>query len=455
MVLSTFFPRKPQNTAGSSGGMLGLMVRLLPVVVLGTVLCSVANMILTRTMNASEYGAFSFFLSTINLMSLIGLLGFQQTLPRFLSLYERERKPELAFGFIIAMIVLVILATAAATVIGIYAVVPFIRNTTSHRCLNEGYYLATMMALVTLFSAYLNYHRHAMVSSGAGPDGAIYQFVLIGTVLVAQLLPHTHSGLLAVEVVGSMGIAVAVCLVFELVWCALKVKNRVRGTRPAFRLREWLSESFPVGGSALLGTLIYSADIIAVRLIAGSASAAEYAVASSLATFVIIPRSAASKYFSQEAPHVPEPERSAALQRLIRRVLNFNLLSAASVGLVIALLNQQLLGLYGQTYLVAWPALLLLIVARALEGPASVGVKLLNLEGYGKNLAGINLLTGAVLIGLLAGLVGWLGHNGAALAVIVFVLLSNALFYRGARNYLGLHLLPSLRAPALRTAAES
>lgn len=99
--------------------------------------------------------------------------------------------------------------------------------------------------------------------------------------------------------------------------------------------------------------------------------------------------------------------------------------------------------------------MLLLIVARALEGPASVGVKLLNLEGYGKNLAGINLLTGAVLIGLLAGLVGWLGHNGAALAVIVFVLLSNALFYRGARNYLGLHLLPSLRAPALRTAAES
>ena len=173
---------------------------------------------------------------------------------------------------------------------------------------------------------------------------------------------------------------------------------------------------------------------------------AEYAVASSLASFVLIPRKAASRYFAQEAPHVSEMNRATALQEIIRKVLNFNVLSAASVGIVIAVFNQPLLGLYGQKYQVAWPALLLLILARMLEGPVAIGVKLLNLEGYGKHLAITNLLTIAVFIGLLALLVSWLGHNGAALAVIAFVLLSNALFYRDTAKFTGLRLAPSWRA---------
>jgi O-antigen/teichoic acid export membrane protein len=120
-------------------------------------------------------------------------------------------------------------------------------------------------------------------------------------------------------------------------------------------MREWFVESLPVSGSAIVGTLVYSADIIAVRLIAGSDSAAEYAVASSLATFVIIPRIASGKFFSQEAPHVSGSERSAILQQLIRKVLEFNLVSAISLGLGIAVFNQTLLGLYGKDYLSAWP----------------------------------------------------------------------------------------------------
>jgi O-antigen/teichoic acid export membrane protein len=213
-------------------------------------------------------------------------------------------------------------------------------------------------------------------------------------------------------------------------------------------LREWLTESLPVGGSAILGTLIYSADVIAVRLVAGSESAAAYAVASSLATFVIIPRTATGRYFSQEAPHVERAERAAILQHLIGAVLRLNLLAAAALGLAIALLSQPLLGLYGQDYLTAWPTLFLLLVARLLEGPASVGVKLLNLEGHGRSLALTSFVTGAIFIGLLVLLVSVLGRDGAALAVIAFVLLSNLVLYRSAVRYTGLRLMPFVRAPA-------
>ncbi len=80
---------------------------------LGTALCALANVILTRNVSRDEYGALSFFLSTINLISLIGLLGFQQTLPRLLSLYARERKPGLAAGFMITAAAMVIPASAA------------------------------------------------------------------------------------------------------------------------------------------------------------------------------------------------------------------------------------------------------------------------------------------------------------------------------------------------------
>ena len=421
--------------------MAPLMLRLLPLIVLGTTLCSLANIILTRNMSPDEYGAFSFFLSTISLLSLMGLLGFQQTLPRFLSLYGRERRPGLAFGFMITAVVLVIAATALATVLGIYAVVPLILNTASHQCLSDGYYLATAMALVTLCSAYLTYHRQALVSSSAGSDGAIYQFVLIGTVLLALLLPHGHAGLLAVEVVAAMGLAVGACLAVELVWCSIRAKDQFHGA-PGFRLREWLSETLPVGGSAILGTLVYSADIIAVRLIAGSGSAAAYAVASSLATFVIIPRAASTTYFSQEAPHLAGPDRSDALQWLIRRALGFSLLAAACLGVLMAIFNQPLLGLYGQNYLAVWPALLLLLLARLLEAPVSIGVQLLNLEGYGKKLVVMNLWTGVAFIALLVLLVSWLGLIGAAPAVLLFMLLSSALFYRRTLQHTGLRLAP-------------
>lgn len=426
--------------------MAPFLLRILPLIVLGTALCSLANILLTRNMTAAEYGAFSFFLSTISLMSLIGLLGFQQTLPRFLSLYTREDKPALTLGFMIAALALVVLATAITTVVGIYAVVPLIRNTASHQCLSDGYYLATAMALIMLLSVYLTYHKHAMVSSSAGPDGAVYQLVLIGTVLLALLLPHNHSGLLAVEVVASMGFAAAACLAVELAWCLTSIGKPRAGARPSFRLREWLMESLPVGGSAILGALIYSADIITVRLMVGSESAAAYAVASSLASFVIIPRTATGNYFSQEAPHIGESNRTGVLQRLIGKALSFNIVAAAALGLGIAVLSQPLLGLYGSEYQVAWPTLFLLLLARMLEGPATVGIKLLNLEGYGKKLALTNLVIGVLFLGLLVVLVWLLGQNGAALSVIVFVLLSNLMFYRNAVRYTGLRLMPFMRA---------
>jgi O-antigen/teichoic acid export membrane protein len=422
--------------------MTSLMLRLLPVLVLGTALSSLANVVLARNMSQDEYGAFSFFLSTISLMALIGLLGFQQTLPRFLSLYEREGKQELGFGFMLAAIAVVVLATAVITVLGIYAVLPWIRDTASHQCLSDGYYMATAMALLTLLSVYLTYRRHVLVSSGAGPRGVIQQTVLIATVLLALLLPHSHTGLLAVEVVAAMGIAVLACLAVEVVWCVVKVPTLIRGVRPAFQLRAWLAESLPIGGSAVLGTLIYSADVIAVRLIAGSGSAASYAVASSLASFVLIPRKAATRYFGRDAPHVTGSGRATELQQLIRRVLGFHLVFAAALAVGIGLLSQPLLGLYGQTYQSAWPTVLLLMAARVLEGPVAIGVRLLNLEGHGKDMVVANLCTGAVFLAALGLLVSWLGQNGAALAVLLFVLLSNTLFYRDALKYTGLSLAP-------------
>jgi O-antigen/teichoic acid export membrane protein len=299
-----------------------------------------------------------------------------------------------------------------------------------------------------LVSAYLTYHRRALVSSGAGPDGAVYQAVLIASVLLALVLPHNHSGLLAVEVVAAMGIAVLASLAVELVWCTLRAPARLAGAHPRFRLREWLTESLPVGGSAVVGTLVYSADVIAVRLIAGSSSAAAYAVASSLASFVLIPRIAATRYFSQEAPHVDGAERSARLQQLIVRVLRFGFVGAGAVAVGIALLHQPLLGLYGQSYQSAWPALFMLIAARAIEGPVSIGVKLLNLEGFGKALALANLWTGAAFLAGLVLMVSVLGLNGAALAVLLFGLSNVLLFHRNALRDTGLRLVPVGRTTA-------
>jgi len=232
----------------------------------------------------------------------------------------------------------------------------------------------------------------------------------------------------------------------------IKARSEIRGIRPHFQIKTWLLGSLPVGGSALLSVLIYAADVIAVRLMSGSASAAAYAVASSLASFVLIPRKAITRYFSQEAPHVAGADRSASLQRLIRKVLGFHLLCAAAIGALVLFLNQALLGLYGSSYQSAWPVLALLIVARMLEGPTSIGIRLLNLEGHGTKLAISNLWTGVIFIALLAGLVNVLGPIGAAVAVIAFVLLSNVMYYRNAIKYAGLRLVPfgsrlPLRAP--------
>jgi O-antigen/teichoic acid export membrane protein len=308
--------------------------------------------------------------------------------------------------------------------------------------------MATAVALISLFSVYLTYHRHALVSSGAGPDGAIYQFVLIATVLVALVLPHSHPGLLAVEAVAAMGVAAAACLVIELIWCSLTARSLIGSVLPEFRLREWLGESLPIGGSAALATLVYSADVIAVRLLAGSDKAALYAVASSLASFVWIPRTAVGSYFSQEAPHLPEAGRAASLQQLIGQGLTFSLGAAAVLGLVIALFNQTLLGLYGQSYLAAWPVLFLLLAARAIEAPAMIGGRLLILEGYGRTIAVLTVWMAAVFIGLLALLVTLLGEVGAALAVLLFGILSNAMFYRHTLIGPGLRLLPQWRLSA-------
>jgi O-antigen/teichoic acid export membrane protein len=192
-----------------------------------------------------------------------------------------------------------------------------------------------------------------------------------------------------------------------------------------YQLREWISFALPNFLTSILDTVLEAVDTILLAfLVVSIVAVGQYAAAIRYSAFIAMPLQSLNVVFAPtiaELHHKGEKEKLAVMFKV---VTNWTIIFSLPICLVTILFSRPLLGISGDSFLAAWPLLLMLSVGNMVNaGTGSVGYILL-MTGHQK-LSFINSLT-AVIVNIVLGIIltrlyGAIGTaiaTGLALAVV-------------------------------------
>jgi O-antigen/teichoic acid export membrane protein len=234
-------------------------------------------------------------------------------------------------------------------------------------------------------------------------------FVLINSVAALVLLDRGLRALVSLNAITSIAVA---ALIAALVGAyAVKMKER-KAWRPDAKLF-WRAVRYGVKFhvSILAGALIFRADLLVVNHFRGEAEAGVYSVASQIALMLmLLPGIIATLIFPRiSASQDVTGEMTCVITRHTALLMLFVCAAAASLSLLLPLV-------YGTAFADAGLQLLILLPGVYLIGLESVLVQHLNAMGLPRTVPLFWLVTLAVNLALIFGLVPFLGARGAAIA---------------------------------------
>jgi O-antigen/teichoic acid export membrane protein len=416
-------------------------VRSTLVAVSGAGVSFVVQIALARAMGRAAFGAYALTLAFMNAVLLIGKLELDTTGVRFVGAYMAQGRWGLLRGFIrdsrtVALIVSIACALVSAVIIWygqdwLIATHPALPKAMWVACL-----LLPVTAVLVVDAAFLQGFQ-SYLSSQLAPN--VLRPVLLGaTILVwwevsASKLPPWAG------VMSNLGASI-VAMIFAA-FMLRRSMPRALSDAPIERDRgDWVRTTSPLLLVSVAELIIsQQADLIVIGAITTAGHVAEYSAASQLAIPLGIIVNSVSFVAQAMIANLYARGDAPALQSLIRAVTRANVAAAAPVMLIMIFGGKHLLGLFGATYVSAYPVLLTLMGAQlviALSG--SLAGYLLTMTRHQNEAAWI--MGGAALLNLILTLIltPRYGIEGTASATLIAALSRSVALSVFIRSKMGL-----------------
>lgn len=395
-----------------------------------------ALFVLAAALGASGLGAYSFVISTLTVLSVLSLFGFERLAARELARYLAVDDYPRARGFFVFGLKIVAGASIACAVVGVSIVFAFDDKFEQDipAALMFGLAFVPAMALLTFSKGVLRGLQRAVLSHVG--ESLVRPFALIGLIGIVYLAGTRWDTFVAV---GCFSVATALALMFAVVATSRNFPDGFWRSTSVTEPRIWLRSAASFSVNSLFTALNGEALVIILGLLSTNTETGAFKLASNLSgliSFVLI---------AINVPLGPAVARQLALgekeelQQTVTSLARVGLLLATPMALACWLVGDRLLGLFGPQFVSAYPALAILaLVQLALVAMGSVASVLVN-AGY-ENLATKSITIGTVLnIGSAGFLVPFAGATGAAISFAIGGFVSNALMMRYALNCTGIN----------------
>lgn len=363
-----------------------------------------------RTMSPDGFGIFATWLSVAQIASVVGLVGQELLLVRFLNEYEVKGQPDLTKGVLlhslklssIAMLVVIALIAAVASIRGDWWLL--ILSVSAYTAVNAGLMLGSQIARSVV-----------SILMGEGNREFFWRVVVV-LFLVAVLFGHGR--LDPAELLAAMAVAMSLGLVVQIVAIARALPN-LRNVSAGSEVSRWKSSALYFWLASILEAANQYFDVILVYWLLDPATAGIYFAASRLANIFAMLSAALYTFGARRLPSLYFSRDHAKFEHTLRLMAEVTALCVA-IGLVIAWVGApHLLGLFGSHFAAQQWVLIVLALGTAIQaagGPAAAILQVTGHEGdYVPILAGNVALR---LIGFLI-LIPWLGVLGAAISATV------------------------------------
>ncbi|MDD5035341.1 MAG: oligosaccharide flippase family protein [Methylococcaceae bacterium] len=366
-----FIQRRPiAILARGAAGTFGLRV-------LGIGLSFLAQVVMARAMGPEHYGRFVYVLAFIPVMAWLVKLGLAPTLIRYIAIYNGQgdwaaMRGILAFAARRCLGASLGLVLAGASALGVF-------GEHGDRLQICGLAIALLhipfMALSDLrMSTLRGLSRSALAEV---PENLLRPILLMG------LLASAHWALAEpVDATFALAISLAVSMVNYLAgnrWLRNQLPADVLSCPPRREQAAWIDMSVPmffVGGIQMLGSQL---DTLLVGALVGAKEAGAYAVALRIADFVnfalVVANSVVAPLIAARWHHRTE------LQRLLGSTSAGLLWFVLATAPLLAGMGKIILGLFGSTFVEAYPLLLVLLAGKSLGAFTCLGAIVLTMTG--------------------------------------------------------------------------
>ncbi len=386
----------------------------------------VSTLLLARLLTPEQYGGYAYALAWVNLLVVPVVFGLDKLMIRKISIFDADGQWGMMRGIqrfsnsiVAALGVIVAIAVYfAASLFGSHI------DTVLVEPLRVAMVLVPLIALARLRSAVMIGLHH--VVRGTFPEMVLRPVLFILFVSLAHLLFWESFD--ATEAVMANICAVAIAFAVGIVLLKRVVPEPVNSAVAEYAPASWLGGAAPLVLLAGLQIVNSRVDIIMLGVMRGAVDVAVYNVVSQgamLASFILV---AANGVLSPVVAKMYAQGERPRLQRLVTKSSRAIFAATLPIVLVLILFGRPFLSLFGEQYAGGYFALLVLLTGQILNTAfGAVGVLLTMTEHGGLAAKGaavsviVNIVLNAALIPL------W-GVEGAATASMLTLFLWNLLF---------------------------
>lgn len=365
---------------------------------IGTLLNYGTNILLSNVMGVDQYGIYAFVFSWSIILCMLGVLGWDSAVLRYVSAYRAREEWGLFQGirFLSSRFSLVSgVLVGAVWALGVW----FLRDRFSDDLRQTLWIASVPLPLAALFSVRLAEMKslgHPVLSQGVG---MVFRPLVLGALVLAAWMA---GGIIlnAPVAMAFSGISVFFCLLVSSWFVARRLPSDSRGISPVFRKREWLGMALPAFGMAGSFLVLQHTDRIMIGIWEGTTSAGIYDAASRTAMLMSFGLAAVNAVLAPMISALYASNRKRELQHVLWLGALGTSLFVAPAGVLLYFFGEFVLGVFGSRFV----------------------------EGYEV----LMVLAGGQLVNALAGSVGYLmamtGHQRQALSIMLFSAVLNVLW---------------------------
>jgi O-antigen/teichoic acid export membrane protein len=407
----------------------------------GGALLFTAQVLLAGWMGADAFGTYSFAWAWVAILATLAGLGFGATSVRFIARYRVAGAPAQIRGLLHFTRSATLISGSVVMLAGLAGATLFAAGSPYLDPLRLAFLAIPIIALLNLEAACARGFGWMASANVAEQIARPLLLMVLAWTLVALTRPTAAEPFVLACVIAYMGAALGQHLVMRV-----RVRRLVGDGPKAFEARAWLRMSLPLLLQNGAQMLLMNADLLVVGVLLGPLEVGVYTAAVRIATLVSFLYVVTSAVAQPTIASLHAQGRHDALQGFVRTTTRWMFCASLVVGLVLGLFGELVLGLFGPDFIAGEAALRVLIaghVAVAAFGPVT---SLLVMTGHQDSAAAAFAASALSQIALSALLVPLFGVIGAAVAVVVNLVLTHAALFALVRRHLGL----ALPGPASR-----
>jgi O-antigen/teichoic acid export membrane protein len=360
-----------------------------------------------RAMSADAFGVFAAWLSVAQIGSVVGLVGQELVLVRFLNEYQVQGRADLTKGVLLSSLKISSMATLA--VIVVIAAVAGIKGNSALLILSVAFFMSVNSGL--MFGSQV---ARSLVSILMGEGNREFFWRVLVVLFLAGLL-FAHGRIDPTELFILMAAAMLVALIVQVISVVAALPG-VRKEPTRYETRRWNASALHFWLASLLEAANQYFDVILIYWMLDAATAGIYFAASRLANVFAMLSAALYSFAARRLPSLYFSKNSEEFEHTLVLMAEVTALCVA-IGIVgIWFGAPYLLGLFGPAFAAQHWTLVVLALGTAFQAAGGPSAAILQLTGHEGGYVPVVAANVAVrLLGFLV-LIPWLGVLGAALS---------------------------------------